>query len=202
MDTRTTQLAPESYYHIYNRGVNGQSVFFASKNYDYFLQQYARYVHPWVRTYAYCLLNNHFHLLIQVKSEEELSAVMLKDKDKPSYWHVSNGFSSFLQGYTRAINKHYDRTGPLFERPFKRIAVTNNAYFSQLIRYIHHNPVKHGFVTDHKEYPYSSYHAHLATTSTKLYRREVLDWFGGKENYASFHEETAVLPLDTDWFWE
>lgn len=190
-------------FHIYNRGINGTSVFFESKNYHYFLQQYARYVKPFVHTFAYCLLNNHFHLLIRVKSEEELEKAISQAKEKPLYWHVSNGFSSFLQSYTRAVNKMYDRTGALFESPFKRIAVTNDAYFSQLIAYIHLNPVKHGFVKDLKEYPYSSYHAHLATSKTKLNRKEVLDWFGGEQAYTSFHsDQQSFKPLDKDWFLE
>ncbi|MFT7161428.1 MAG: putative transposase [Bacteroidia bacterium] len=86
-------------------------------------------------------------------------------------------FSSFFQSYTRAINKMYERTGPLFESPFKRIAVKDEAYFSQLITYIHHNPVKLGFVTDFRDYAYSSYHAHLGSSDTKLNRQDVLDWF-------------------------
>ena len=96
MDIRNTNLKPDICYHIYNRGVNGSPVFFESKNYDYFLQQYARYVHPWVETFAYCLLGNHFHLLIRVRSEEQLSELIKKNSDKPLHWHVSNGFSSFF----------------------------------------------------------------------------------------------------------
>ena len=167
MDIRKTPLEPDTHYHIYNRGINGSPVFFESKNYDFFLKQYAKYIDPFVGTYAYCLLGNHFHLLIRVRPEEELIPLI---KDKPCYWHVSNGFSSFLQSYTRAMNKVYDRTGALFETPYKRIAVTNDAYFSQLVAYIHFNPIKHGFVKDIDEYPYSSYNTHLSNSKTKLKR--------------------------------
>lgn len=134
MDIRTTQLQPNNYYHIFNRGINGNTVFFEERNYHYFLQQYATYTFPFIETYAYCLLNNHFHLLIRVRSEDELKKVISKYTDRPLHWHVSNGFSSFIQGYTRGMNKAYNRTGALFENPFKRIEVTHEAYFFSLSR--------------------------------------------------------------------
>lgn len=202
MDTRNSKLEPETCFHIYNRGINGMPVFLELKNYDYFLQQYAKYVDPFVKTFAYCLLNNHFHFLIQVKSEKELTGVIQKDMEKPPYWHVSNGFSSFLQSYTRAVNKMAGRTGPLFEPRFKRIAINNDAYFSQLITYIHRNPEKHGFVSDFRDYPYSSYHAHLSHLKTKLNRKEVLDWFGGKNEYVQFHKDQSFQPIEQEWFLE
>ena len=65
-----------------------------------------------------------------------------------------------------------------FEEPFRRILVNNDAYFTELIYYIHHNPQKHGFVNDFSVYPHSSYHAHLSKAMTRLKRDEVLQWFG------------------------
>lgn len=59
------------------------------------------------------------------------------------------------------MNKMYDRTGALFETPFKRIEVNNDSYFSALIAYIHRNPETHGIIDDFREYPFSSYHAML-----------------------------------------
>jgi hypothetical protein len=71
------------------------------------LQQYAQYVSPYVETFAYCLLENHFHLLIHVRSEEEIEHVIGKTIDKPHNWHISKTFSSWLS-HTRANNKMYD----------------------------------------------------------------------------------------------
>ena len=155
MDIRTKKLEPDTVFHIFNRGVNGTQVFFEEKNYAYFLKQYAQYVHPFVKTYAYCLLGNHFHLLIRVLSTNQLTKVIKKNQDKPLHWHVSNAFSSLLQSYTRAVNNMYERTGPLFESPFKRIAVTHTSYLSALVTYIHQNPQKHGLIDDYRDYPYS-----------------------------------------------
>ena len=61
------------------------------------------------------------------------------------------------------MNKTNERTGALFQNHFGRIPITSDRYFAMLIRYIHLNPRKHGFVDDFREWPYSSYHT-LAQT--------------------------------------
>lgn len=189
METRKTPLESDRFYHIYNRGVNGQNVFFEERNYPYFLEKYTKYVHPMVNTFAYCLLRNHFHLLIRTKSEPEIRTYLDGKKEEKSVsWHLSNGFASWFQSYAQAINKEYGRTGGLFEEPFHRIEVSNDAYFSWLVWYIHHNPQKHGFVSDFRDYPHSSYHSHLVERKTKLNKVEVLNWFGDKEGNQRFHE--------------
>ncbi|MDW7692966.1 hypothetical protein R9C00_10450 [Flammeovirgaceae bacterium SG7u.111] len=190
------------YFHIYNRGVNGQDLFFEERNYAYFLSKYARFVHGYVKTFAYCLLKNHFHLLIQVRDEDEILKLITKNKDKPLYWHVSNAFSSFIKSYSITINDTYGRTGQLFEEPFKRKEVNGETYFSSLVAYIHTNPQKHGLVKDFRDYPYSSYHAHLSDKPTKLSRNKVLEWFGGKRGYIDFHEANSFGSDSEDWMLE
>ncbi len=192
MDIRNTPLLPDRSYHIYNRGINGMKVFLEERNYKYFLNQYAKYVHPFVETFAYCLLSNHYHLLIRVRPENEIEKLIPKNTKKPCNFYVSNGFSSFLKAYTQGINKTYDRTGALFETPFKRIEVGEDDYFTRLIAYIHLNPQKHMLVKDFKTYKHSSYNVHLSNQATKLRREEVLDWFGGKEAYAKFHSDATI----------
>ncbi|MBN1976347.1 MAG: hypothetical protein JW918_03000, partial [Anaerolineae bacterium] len=55
------------YYHIYNRGNNGENIFIEERNYSYFLGLYAKYIEPIADTFAYVLLRNHFHLLVRIK---------------------------------------------------------------------------------------------------------------------------------------
>ena len=127
METRKTPLQQGSYYHIYNRGINGQTIFLEEKNYIYFLQRYAQYVSPLFDTYAYCLLKSHFHLLVQVKPENEVRLhLKAKHNEKTISWILSNSFSSLFKSYAQAINKQYQRTGGLFEEPFHRIEIKNN----------------------------------------------------------------------------
>ena len=70
--TSPSPLLYEPYYHIYNRGVNRENIFIEERNYVYFLGLYAKYIEPVAETFSYCLLRNHFHALVKVKSEEEI----------------------------------------------------------------------------------------------------------------------------------
>ena len=203
MKKHIAPLESETFYHIYNRGNNGQNIFFEKRNYALFLQKYAKYVSPVADTYAYCLLGNHFHFLIRTKSEKEITTFKGDRVQNPvsleSGKIVSLQFSHLFNSYTQTINKTYNRTGSLFERPFRRIPVTSDAYFSQLVYYIHFNPQKHGFVDDFSDWDYSSYHSHLENKPTKLNRDDVISWFGSKLDYqqfhASFHDIRGINPL-------
>jgi putative transposase len=174
-------LQPGHTYHIYNRGNNREDLFREERNYRYFLKLFSRYVHPVVDTYAYCLLKNHFHLLIRVK---EISPKTGQEMAPPE---VSQYFSNFFNAYTKSINKAYNRTGSLFEERFERIEVDSDLQFLNLVFYIHFNPQKHGFVDDFKEWPWSSYQALTCTASTKLAREELVGRFGGVDEFIEFH---------------
>lgn len=169
-------------YHIYNRGNNGENIFIEHRNYRYFLRLYTRHVHPVVDTYAYCLLRNHFHLLIRVKTKQDLT--------KPPSQYFSNWFNA----YAKAINRAYGRTGSLFERPFRRIEVNSVPYFRRLVSYIHRNPEIHGFVDDFREWPYASYDTLRRSEPTKLQRETVLAWFDGPEAFVETQQRIMELP--------
>ncbi|MEQ9402517.1 MAG: hypothetical protein RIM99_02925 [Cyclobacteriaceae bacterium] len=190
----TPPLQPETFYHVYNRGINSEPIFKREENYSYFLLKYDKYISPIAETYAYCLLNNHFHFLIRTKNEDEISRIHNPVRVNPNRVTrdtskiISLQFSHFFNGYTQAFNKQNDRTGKLFELPFRRIEVGDDAYLSRLIYYIHANPQKHGLIDDFREYPHSSYHSHLSTKRTNLDRENVLTWFGGRNAYSGFHD--------------
>ena len=116
----------------------------------------------------------------------------------------SQAFSNFFNAYAKAFNKAYHRTGALFQRPFGRIEVTNEAYWFRLVTYIHQNPQRHSFVADFREWPYSSYQLLLSEKPTHLKREDVLEWFGGRENLLAVHEqafpEDLVVVLAPDDF--
>ena len=70
-----TSLSPliyDTYYHIYNRGVNGEDIFVEERNYDLFLRLYEKHLSPVTDLFGYCLLKNHFHVSVKIKSEEEI----------------------------------------------------------------------------------------------------------------------------------
>ncbi len=112
--TTKTPLLPGNWYHIYNRGINGERLFYEEENYLYFLRLLTRYVLNVAEVYAYCLLVNHFHLLVRIFDQPA----------KPPHQVFSHLFNSYAQ----SINKRYDRTGSLFERPFHRRLIDSERY--------------------------------------------------------------------------
>jgi putative transposase len=183
---RPEALQLDEYYHIYNRGNGGEPLFWEARNYHYFLKLYAKYIEPIAETYAYCLLNNHFHFLVR-----------LKDRRPPS--PPGRVFANLFSTYTKAFNKAYERTGSLFEKPFRRRRIDSDRYFTALVVYIHRNPQKHGSVDDFRHWPYSSYQAVLSNQETRIQRAAVLAWFDGpagfQEAHAAWMDETIVEPL-------
>ena len=185
-------LQSGKYYHIYNRGNNRENIFHETSNYRHFLNLYAKHVSPVADTYAYCLLRNHFHFLVRMKDLETLPEP-LKSK-KPS-----QQFSNLFNAYAKAFNRAYERTGSLFQRPYSRIEISSDAYFMQVVIYIHRNPQKHGFVNDFRAWPHSSYQTILSTQPTRLQRDEVLEWFQGVEHFEEMHryevDESKIAPF-------
>lgn len=184
-----------NYYHIYNRGNNGINIFFEKENYEYFLKLYHQYIHPIAETFAWCLMKNHFHILVYIRSEKEvlIDSLEYSTVDKPKKLEPSKQFGHLFNAYTQAINKKYSRTGSLFEKPFERKRVTSEKYLQNLIYYIHHNPVHHGFTKTACEYPWSSYESVISDKPTKLKRDEVVAIYGSKENFIVYHSEEQDL---------
>jgi len=154
--TSPSPLLYNTYYHIYNRGVNRENIFIEERNYEHFLKLYGKHIAPVVDTFGYCLLRNHFHLAVRVKSEEEIETLKVSSVNgqqlgqgesgkwnpgqpgKPLGSHyVSNQFSNFFNAYAKAINKAYQRTGSLFQHPFGRVLIKTERQFWNVIRYIH-----------------------------------------------------------------
>ena len=199
--SKTIPLLYGSYYHIYNRGINGTNIFVAERNYPYFLNLYAKYILPIADTYAYNLLRNHFHFGVRIKTLDEQEEWYYQQFSKRPYaspppWvpkKPSQQFGNLFNAYTKAFNKMYYRTGALFERPFSRIKVTSILYLKRLIIYINQNAQLHGFVDDFRDWLHSSYHSYLSEKPTRLEREQTLAWFNGRLDFQSLHND-MLLP--------
>jgi REP element-mobilizing transposase RayT len=177
------------YYHIYNRGNNGIDLFYDVENYKHFLSLYEKYIDPIAETFAWCLMKNHFHILVYIKETNEIDITKLEysSTDKPKIISASKQFSNLFNAYTLEMNKRYNRTGSLFEKNFKRKVVGSENYFQKLIFYIHNNPVHHRFVDHIVEYPWTSYGTIISTKQTKLQRNRVIESFNDLENFKYYH---------------
>ena len=180
------------FYHIWNRGNNRENLFYSSHNYEYFIRLYAGYLDPVVETYAFCLLPNHFHLLVRIKSFLEVSPAGETSNTRKSN-PVSLAFQRFFTAYSQAINIQERRTGSLFEKPFKRLEINTTRQLANLVHYIHTNPQKHGIIDDFRQYPWSSYNRIIRDRPSKLKKEEVMNWFSTKENYVNYHSRTIDL---------
>lgn len=169
-------------YHIFNRGNNRENLFLEEHNYAYFLMLYLKHVSPFVETYAFCLLRNHFHLLVKILDPEGLKTLGI-------LINPSQLFANFFNAYTKSINKTYHRTGSLFQNPFKRVIITSDEQFLTVIRYIHTNPQSHGLTEDFRAWPYSSYALLISDQTSFLAKDSVLSLFGGPLEFVRCHEE-------------
>jgi len=188
-------LEKGNYYHIYNRGNNGIDVFFDSESYYYFLRLFDRYISPIAETYAWCLLKNHFHILVYIKLDSEIdySKLEYSTVERPKLLDPSKQFGHLFNAYTQAINKKFNRTGALFEKPFERKQITSEKYLQNVIYYIHNNPVQHGFVKQMSMYPWSSFESIVSEKPTKLNRLDVIDLYGTKLDFLDYHKTTQNL---------
>ena len=183
-----TQFEDNCFYHVYNRTVDKKPLFINEGNYAFFLKQYDHYISPIADTYAFCLLGNHFHLLIRILAIDHVKEQSNKENSS-THDIISHQFRKLFQSYAMAFNKQHDRTGTLFQTPFKRALVDSPQYFAHLISYIHANPQLHGLVSNYKDWRWSSFHRILIDKPSKLRKEEVISWFGNKELYKKFHEE-------------
>ena len=166
------------FFHIFNRGNNKQPIFLEDDNYRYFLKLTERHILPVADIYCYCLLKNHFHFLVRIKEKNE---------------NPSQAFSNLFNAYSKAFNKKYNRTGSLFQRPFKRKRISEEKYLRQLVLYIHLNPENHGITADFENYRYSSFPSILSDKPTNLKRREVIELFDNIENFKFVHLQKPDL---------
>jgi putative transposase len=150
-------------YHIITRGNNRQLIFRSDGDYRKFLMQLA---HQKARLpfylYAYCLMPNHIHLLVE-RRDDFISRVMQR----------------LLSAYSQYHNRKYSRSGHLLQGRYKAILCQSDKYLAELVRYIHLNPVRAKMVRRPEDFAYSSHRAYLGLHADRLVDVEpVLRHFG------------------------
>jgi len=162
MPNHTLPLDNDGMYHIYNRAVGNEILFRSEKQYLHFLKGIDKYLLPKADIWSYCLMPNHFHLLIKIK-------------EGTTGEEISKAISDCCNGYTKWLNVSQKRKGNLFMRPFKRNKIKEDSHLAWTIWYIHRNPLHHGLANDLNNWKFSSYKA-ITSTKTKIAALEVLDF--------------------------
>ncbi len=199
------------FYHVYNRGVEKRDIFIDRDDYLAFLHLLKTSLSPLPRQgttltgtdifspkanrprrknffsqldlLAYCLMPNHFHLLVKQKDSLSLSKFM----------------RTVCTSYSMYFNKKYDRVGSLFQGIFKAIDIDNEDYFLWVSRYIHRNP------ENFRSYQYSSYGDYLGMRQTSwLNSKIILNMFSESDllknkNYQNFTENKLDNPIDLNY---
>ena len=170
-------MQPETFYHIYNRGINKMPLFFTRENYLYFLGKIKKHMLPHVHAIAYCLMPNHFHLLVYSRSNVVPG-------------HFSNDLRVMLRSYTRAVNNQEKRTGSLFQqhtkiKPLQKVDSSHtmtqshsmtgndNDYPFICFHYIHQNPVKAGLVKRMENWEMSSFRDFAGLKNDSICNKEL-----------------------------
>lgn len=142
MPHRRISFRAGNFYHICNRGVNANTIFFSHDNYIYCMRLIEKNSKRYLVTFiAYCLLPNHFHFLLKPEKDNNISQFM----------------NSLFGSYTQAVNKQLARQGPLFQGRFRAVLVDREEYLIHLARYIHLNPVMAKLINTAQEWPFSNY---------------------------------------------
>jgi len=161
---RPYRLQGEGYlYHITSRGDDRKSVYISEYDYEKFLEYLLKAKEKYnFYLYAYCLMNNHYHLLVETKLPN-LSRIMQ---------YINTSYSVYY-------NKKRNRCGHVFQGRYKSIIVDGDSYFLELTRYIHLNPVRAGMIKTPEEYKWSSFNEYV-----KNKRETVID----KENIMKYYK--------------
>lgn len=140
-------------YHVLNRGNGGQEVFHKDQDYEVFIdlmgKAKARY---FVKIFAYCLMSNHFHVVVMPQRAEELSKWM--------QW--------LMTSHVRRYHRHYGTSGHVWQGRFKSFIIHEDTHLLTVVRYVEGNPVRAGFISSVKEWPWSSYKERIGEESRLL----------------------------------
>ena len=208
------KLQPNSSYHIFNHANGFENIFTEDENYRFFLDKYKEYITPIAETYAYCLLPNHFHLVVRIRKREVIEDI-IRNKNSTSInnnfskvWNfgkvsssnsssidnkeiekfLSKQFSNLFSSYTQSFNKVYKRMGSLFIKNFKREAILDKKHFFNVVIYTHRNPIHHGFCTAFTDWGYSSYSETIEQKSKIVEVDKLIKIFGSKQQLIELHQ--------------
>lgn len=185
-------LKTNSYYHIFNHANGWDDFYYDEQNCAYFLKKLRFHLWPVIDIYAYNLLPNHFHLIVKIKPDvviQAASRTWCRWRRVPfRVLQPNQQFSNFFNGYTKAMNKVYERRGSLFNKQFKRVLIENDDHLRYVIAYVHTNAEKHNLIDDFRNWEFGSYPKIISDKPTYLLKNEVINLYGGFKNFEIYHK--------------
>jgi len=186
-------------YHLFNQGNNHEKIFITKANYSYFLKKIEQHISPMADILAWCLMPNHFHLIIALSAEK--NDRISEQETKSRQFTLNGSIAIMLRSYTRAINIQEHRSGSLFRERTKAILLgsleseklkhqnsikpeysgasnSEEEYLQTCFRYIHNNPVKAGLVPKGADWEFSSARDFAAFREGSLINWKLCDQLG------------------------
>jgi len=188
-------------YHLFNQGNNHEKIFFTKANYSYFLKKIEQHIFPMADILVWCLMPNHFHLIIALSAEK--SCRISEQVIQSSQFTLNSSIAVMLRSYTRAINIQEHRSGSLFRERTKAILLgsleseklkhqnsikpensgalnSEEEYLQTCFRDIHHNPVKAGLVIKDADWEFSSARDFAGMKNESLINKQLAEELGLK----------------------
>ncbi len=165
---------PGAWHHVMNRGADHRDIFEHDRDREVFLDSVAAAAERYaLEVHAYCLMSNHFHLL-------------LRSQDG----HLAAGMQFLAGRFTRLINVRVGRDGPLFRGRYASVAIESDTQLVQACRYIHLNPVFAGMRPTAESWPWSSAAAYVGSVQAPawLTTDQVLELFGPPDPLAGYRD--------------
>lgn len=205
MPYRTVPFVNGEFYHLYTRGVEKQNTFLNRKDYLHFIEALFYYhiqdpkpklsthrrtkVFPIdsskriVEIISYCLMPNHFHLLVKQRQDGGISELMRK----------------LMLSVTKYRNTKYNHKGSLFQVPFKAVHIETDEQLVHVSRYIHLNPLVSLLIKDLKLYPWSSYLDYIDIRDNPAVKKdEILSFFKSPKDYEKFVLDQAEYGISLE----
>jgi len=172
MSLKADEFLSGHYYHLYNRCVGNRKLFDDDEDYLKFLSYMKKYLNQaHVHIIAYCLMPNHFHLLLYQCSDRQVFLDM----------------NRLAQCYARFYNKRHNLKGSLWGNKLQHVCIQNDSYMLRLCAYIHLNPLKAGLVTDLKNWQWSNFLEWISLRKGNLFNSDIRDdYFKNPLQYEEF----------------
>jgi putative transposase len=174
MSDNLQPIIPGEFFHIYNRAIGNDLLFETDIDYAKWIELLKKYLLPVCEIHSYCLLSNHYHLLIKVRETIETNV-------------FSKQMANAGNAYSKWKNLTSGRRGGLFMTPFKRKHLTDNNYLTWCLWYIHRNPLHHGFTKEWQLWKYSSFAVYNSGKPSLITKDFFINLFGSIELLLNYH---------------
>jgi putative transposase len=203
-------------YHIVFKSIDGFNLFQSAKDYDVFKKRYLEFLAPYFVNLAYSLIDNHVHLITKINATEVIEDFILnlqiekrtvamkkflENKTNELIFDemLERQCNSFMVSYANYVGNKYKRRGGLFQKPFKRIRITDDTHLQNAIIYANANAAHHKLVSDFKNYKHNGYFEFLNNDNSFINCKELLTIFNSTEIFESTHKIQVELYYKKGW---